>query len=317
LGEEEDTKSITLHKLQGAKNDHLNDVKLHSKSNENAKNPPWQLPEDYRPPTRKKLVLQQRFTPFESTNRDWSDRTTQRLSSALQSAVPQHDIVIISSAKQKKGAGRCLHCDFLHWMTADIVVSAHGAGMTNLVLVPPNTVVIEIAGEVKDVNLPVCGYYGPLSSLVGGHHYLYVHDMSPPFPSATPDDKQQLIHELMSEQVRNSIRMESEAERASRLNNPDYALPVYDVAMKARRFYDTIQQKRASIEANKKLMDQNSNSLSSDAMIQPVTMSLAANSVLQQRAEVNARASFVELRPYGPTFIRIENCTQGMVSTRP
>jgi hypothetical protein len=319
IGEKEDTKFTSPHDPPMTMISHFADAKLHQKSNENAHNYPWKLRADYQSPTRKKLVLQQRFTPFASTDRDWSDRTTQRLSSALQSTFPQHDIVIISSAKQqqKKGAGHCLHCDFLHWMTADIVVSAHGAGMTNLVLVSPHTVVIEITGEVKDVNLPVCGYYGPLSSLVGGHHYLYAHDMSPPFPSATPDDRQQLLHVLMPEQEKIAIRRENEAQRAARLRNSDYALPVYDIAVKARRFYDTIQQQRRSMEANRERVGQNANPANDNVVVQPVDMSPAANSVLQQRVEVRARASFAEFQPHGPTFIRVENCTEGMVPARP
>ena len=38
------------------------------------------------------------------------------------------------------------------------------SGMTNVMFLPPGGLVIEMVGEFKDVNMPVCGYYSPMVS---------------------------------------------------------------------------------------------------------------------------------------------------------
>jgi hypothetical protein len=49
-------------------------------------------------------------------------------------------------------------------------------GMTNVVFMPRNSLVIEIVGKFDGRMLPVCGYHGPLIAMYGNHHYLHYYD---------------------------------------------------------------------------------------------------------------------------------------------
>lgn len=122
------------------------------------------------------MVVLQRWTAS-STDRDWDDDTFHNITTALQSAFPDHHIVRLSS-KDIQSPRYCIACDILTYSRADILVGAHGAGLTNVMFLPPEAMLIEIVGEFKDVNMPVCGYYGPMASMFGVHHYLYVHGMA-------------------------------------------------------------------------------------------------------------------------------------------
>eukprot|EP01033_Poteriospumella_lacustris_P002237 gene2237-1637_t len=258
------------------------------------------LPANYQPP-RKTLILMQRYTQYVSSDRDWSDKTTDRLQSALQTVFPAHNIVRLSSKPKTRAQSSsssdpdqsgdddvCLHCDWKHWLTADIVVAAHGAGLTNIVLLPPHALVVEIAGEIKDVNMPVCGYYGPLASMVGAHHYLYVHDMTPPFAVDG-------MHPAPPAMTRDA-------------DNADFALPVHDVAQKALEVYQWLTRHRQHME-----------SVAPAATVmageQPITPGVLPQTSVVYRPEVQPRVGVVSL-PHGQV-LRVHNSTAGPIAARP
>lgn len=134
------------------------------------------VPSKASPPRNLTMIILHRWSP-RTTDRDWDDNTLADVSKALKAHFPNHHQVILSS-KATNSPDYCLACDILQFARADIVVGAHGAGMTNLMFLPPHALLIEIVGEFKDVNMPVCGYYGPMSSMFGVHHFLYVHGMT-------------------------------------------------------------------------------------------------------------------------------------------
>ena len=57
-----------------------------------------------------------------------------------------------------------------------MLVGAHGAGMTNMIFMPRNSLIVELTGEWDGRMLPVCGYHGPLCAACGHHHYIHHYD---------------------------------------------------------------------------------------------------------------------------------------------
>lgn len=70
----------------------------------------------------------------------------------------------------------CMECELYEYSKADILVGLHGAGLTNIMFMKPETVFIEITGQFDGRMMPVCGYHGPLAQIFGVHHYVYYYD---------------------------------------------------------------------------------------------------------------------------------------------
>ena len=57
----------------------------------------------------------------------------------------------------------CMSCQIRTYASTDILIGLHGAGLTNIVFMPPNSLVIELAAQFDGRMQPVCGYHGPLA----------------------------------------------------------------------------------------------------------------------------------------------------------
>jgi hypothetical protein len=121
------------------------------------------------PPKLYNMIVQQRRG--HQGDRSWDDRTFQEILFQLSQQFPYHNIIPISS-KNLLTDSYCLACDLYLYSKADILFGAHGAGLTNMMFMPTDSLVVEVVGETKDVNMPVCGYYGPYAAIFGHHHYI-------------------------------------------------------------------------------------------------------------------------------------------------
>lgn len=81
--------------------------------------------------------------------------------------------MIIHNSRDASKPDYCLTCEIRDFANADILVGNHGAGLTSSMFMPPGGMVVEIVANLKDVNMPICGYYGPWASMFGHHHYLH------------------------------------------------------------------------------------------------------------------------------------------------
>lgn len=77
----------------------------------------------------------------------------------------KYNLIILKSDDKK--LSQCIACQINLFSKVDVVVATHGAGITNIMYMKPETVLVEIIGKFDGRVLPVCGYHGPLASLFG------------------------------------------------------------------------------------------------------------------------------------------------------
>eukprot|EP01040_Poterioochromonas_malhamensis_P007013 gene7013-7572_t len=148
------------------------------------------------------LILLQRYAEV-SDDRDWNDETFHKTIIAFAQAFPNHAIIPLSSKKYVRD-DYCFACDLFLINQADVLVGAHGAGLTNMMYMPVNSLVVEIVGSFTDVNMPVCGYYGPYAAIFGHHHYLYAyhqHDNWPYLIQQAADESCAFFHFIKKRKV--------------------------------------------------------------------------------------------------------------------
>lgn len=89
----------------------------------------------------------------------------------------QSPVTVIPLTSSNSTLMNCLTCQIHdYYSTSQILIGIHGAGLTNMMFMPPGSIVFEIVGKFDGRMLPLCGYHGSLASVFGIHHYLYYYD---------------------------------------------------------------------------------------------------------------------------------------------
>eukprot|EP01036_Dinobryon_divergens_P024614 gene24614-33082_t len=108
---------------------------------------------------KKQLIVLQRYTAVGVMRREWDNVTFSAVVHAFSAVFRDHLVVPIRSNDE----------NFINF-------GAHGAGMTNMIFMPRNSLIVELTGEWDGRMLPVCGYHGPLCAACGHHHYIHHYD---------------------------------------------------------------------------------------------------------------------------------------------
>lgn len=117
--------------------------------------------------------------------RQWTESFTERLSQALRVRFPSYQHLIYSD--QDERLMNCFACQVEYISQADVLIGVHGAGLSMMLYMPPNSVVVELAPYGNDGRCLLGG--GPFSRLaaVMSHNYLIHH---PPYEEFTWVSKQ-------------------------------------------------------------------------------------------------------------------------------
>jgi len=93
-----------------------------------------------------------------------------------------HDVVV------DEGGGSIEKIVKLHSRGVDILFALHGAGITNVMFLKPQGLLVEIVGFWDGRVLPLCGHFGPFASVFGVNHFIYSFDSYSKWMLFSPDD---------------------------------------------------------------------------------------------------------------------------------
>mmetsp|Transcript_32252 Transcript_32252/g.44071 ORF Transcript_32252/g.44071 Transcript_32252/m.44071 type:complete len:280 (-) Transcript_32252:93-932(-) len=117
--------------------------------------------------------------------RQWSDAFAGQLLSSLQVAFPRYRVVLFSDRNETLMT--CHACQIRAVAQADVLIGVHGAGLSNMLYMRPNSAVVELAPYGNDGRCLLGG--GPFSRLaaVMSHNYMIHHPVYQEFRWMTKD----------------------------------------------------------------------------------------------------------------------------------
>eukprot|EP00605_Chrysophyceae_sp_TOSAG23-4_P001612 GSChrysophyteH1.ASY1.ANO1.1772.1 assembled CDS len=108
--------------------------------------------------------------------RQWTDEFAHMTLDALKEAFPSFDVQLYSD--RNTTLMHCLECQIRSFAQASVLIGMHGAGLANMIYMPPNSAVMEIAPYSNDARCLLGG--GPFSRAAAllGHNYAMHHPRS-------------------------------------------------------------------------------------------------------------------------------------------
>ena len=102
--------------------------------------------------------------------RQWNDQFTLTLQRALKQRFPTYNIIIYSDKNET--LMKCYSCQIEQFASAKVLIGVHGAGLSNMIYMNPNSAVVELAPYGNDGRCLLGG--GPFSrtAAVLGHNYM-------------------------------------------------------------------------------------------------------------------------------------------------
>jgi hypothetical protein len=119
--------------------------------------------------------------------RQWADQYSDLIASKLQRALPTYIVKVYSD--QNATLMECIPCQIKAFSEASVLVGMHGAGLSNMIYMRPNSAVFEIAPYENDARCLLGG--GPFSraATLLGHDYFMHHPLQSEYKWVTRPQK--------------------------------------------------------------------------------------------------------------------------------
>ena len=122
------------------------------------------------------VVIRRSASPYTKNQGDyrqrrWPKKELELMLEQLKVLFPQHRVDVYSDIDRDLMS--CRDCQIKMFADADVVIAAHGAGLTNTMFMRPGGIVIEVVSRFDSRHVPVVGIFPRLSAVIGLHHYTY------------------------------------------------------------------------------------------------------------------------------------------------